>query len=422
MSMIENLRSAGPGRQIALVSLVAVVIMAVLVAVYFAAFHSPYQVLFTNLRTMDAAAIVAELDKKKVPYRLKDGGATILAPAKLVDSTRLSIMSEDLPLKGVVGFELFNKSDMGLTEFAQKINYRRALQGELARTIMALDTIDSARVHLTLTDPTVFRDDRRPSKASVTLIPRAGKLIAAGTVRGVERLVAAAVPDLEPADVVILDEHGLVVSGDRSASTASAAPGDQEREAIERYYAARIKRALQSLSPDQPFDVSVSAAVPTSPPTITPVSDQAAFETWSPDARSFQLSVMIAGAPADPGAQDRVRRTVATAIGLDAALGDTVQISSSPGALVVAEPLSVAPPIAAPLQAPGLAHPEMGLPPSQFWMVVLIPVLGLLLFAAYLLHRRRPASRSLTADQRSEYAQRLRLLLDQEDARATSHS
>src|SRR5689334_17239302 len=217
MDLVEGFKASGPQRQLLIVLGAVALLGAVLIGLYLSFFRTTYSPLFTNLRTMDAATIVAELDKKKTPYRLRDGGATILVPSAIVDTTRLSVMSEDLPLKGSVGFELFNKSDMGLTEFAQKINYQRALQGELARTIMTMDAVDAARVHLSLPEPTIFRDDRRTPKASVTVVTRGGKQLSVGTIRGIRRLVAAAVPDLDVANVVILDDAGEVVSTDLPA-------------------------------------------------------------------------------------------------------------------------------------------------------------------------------------------------------------
>src|SRR3954454_16858263 len=148
--MLKILKDAPPGRQLAAVAFGAVLLCALLAAFWLLFLRTDYGVLFSRLREPDAATIVAELDKRKIPYRLEQGGTTILVPADRVDNTRLAVMGEDLPLKGQVGFELFNKSDMGLTDFAQKINYQRALQGELARTIMTVESVDSARVHLSI--------------------------------------------------------------------------------------------------------------------------------------------------------------------------------------------------------------------------------------------------------------------------------
>src|SRR6185312_5741458 len=122
MNFFDRIRAMSSQRQILLAVGCLVIAGFVLGAAYFVFLRQPDAILFANLRPMDAATIVADLDKKKVPYRLADGGTTILVAQNQADATRLSVLSEDLPLKGTVGFELFNKSDIGLTEFAQKIN------------------------------------------------------------------------------------------------------------------------------------------------------------------------------------------------------------------------------------------------------------------------------------------------------------
>lgn len=167
-----------------------------------------YQALFTNLRPQDAATITAELDKQKINYKLESGGATILVPDSQVHSARIKVLGKDLPLSGTVGFELFNNADLGLTEFAQKVNYQRALQGELARTIMSLESVESARVHLALPDSGFLRRTGSKPKASVTVATKSSAVLEKSVIRGIQRLVAAAVPDLELADVAVLNQSG----------------------------------------------------------------------------------------------------------------------------------------------------------------------------------------------------------------------
>src|SRR5687767_3802749 len=116
-----------------------------------------YEALFTSLAEQDASTMVAELDRMKIPYRLEDGGRRILVPQELVHKTRLQLVGKNLPLHGAVGFEIFNNTDFGMTEFAQKVNYQRALQGELTRTIMSLNEVQGARVHLVLAESSIFR-------------------------------------------------------------------------------------------------------------------------------------------------------------------------------------------------------------------------------------------------------------------------
>jgi flagellar M-ring protein FliF len=328
MSVTEQIRSASPRQKIILAILAAVVAAAALSAVYVFVLQTPYDVLFTKLRPTDAATIVAELDKKKTPYRLQDSGTTILVPAKAVDGVRLDVMSQDLPLKGVVGFELFNKSDMGLTEFAQKINYQRALQGELERTIMGLDTIDTARVHLSLPDTTLFRDDRRPPKASVTLIPRPGKEVSPETVRGVQRLVAASTPDLDPANVVVLDEHGVIVSGDTQAESAVGG-ADLTQRGVEQYYSGRIHNALDKTLPNAGLNVTVHAEA-SQDLAGGPLDLATALSKWTPGSRTFALRVDVSlAAPMSSRLQEEVRGVVGDTIGMDPALGDVVSLSTA---------------------------------------------------------------------------------------------
>jgi flagellar M-ring protein FliF len=171
-----------------------------------------YQVLFVDLAPQDAAAMVAELDKMKVPYKLGEGGTSILVPRDLVYKTRIKMMGNDVPLRGAVGFELFNNTDFGMTEFAQKVNYQRALQGELTRTITSIEEVQFARVHLALPEQGLFKKAGAKAKASITLGLKPGKHIRAEQVTGIQRLVSAAVPDIRPQDVTVLDQHGVPLS------------------------------------------------------------------------------------------------------------------------------------------------------------------------------------------------------------------
>lgn len=318
---VERFRAAAPGQQISLVAAIGAVFAVLIGLVWYFLVRTPYEPLFNDMRTADAATIVAELDRQKIPYRLTDGGSTILVPAARVDATRLSVMSEDLPLKGAVGFELFNKSDMGLTDFAQKINYQRALQGELARTIMTLDGVESVRVHLSLGEDRIFRDDRVPPKASVTVRMKSGAILPESAATGIQRLVAAAVPQLETANVVILDEAGNVVGGQTQAMTSatSMTPVVQEKLAIEQHYEAVIRAALGKRYPGQPITVAVTAHLPQ--------AEGAGFDLpkWTPAGRDFRLDVTVdTTSPLSADDQARMLAVIGAAIGANSALGDAI--------------------------------------------------------------------------------------------------
>src|SRR5437868_575787 len=210
--MLQSFRNAPASRQLMIVGALGIVLCAALVAVYFLFLRTSYSVLYRDLREADAATITAELERTHIDYRLADGGQTILVPDGAVDTTRLHVASRDLPLQGTVGFELFNNSSIGLSEFAQRINLQRALQGELQRTIMSIDGVEVARVHLALGEQTPFRGDRRPPRASVTIRNTPGRSLAPSMVRGIQRLIAGSVPEMDVANVAVINERGALVS------------------------------------------------------------------------------------------------------------------------------------------------------------------------------------------------------------------
>lgn len=222
------------------------VIVALMAALGFWAYRTEYQVLFADIAPRDASAMTAELDKMKTPYRLADGGHTILVPKELVYKTRLQLMGTDVPLHGAVGFEVFNNADFGMTEFVQKVNYQRATQGELTRTILSIDDIQSARVHLAIPEQGLFKKTMTKPKASVTLTMKPGRVLSADQVAGIQRLVAASVPDIASADVTLLDQHGValtrVANGDNPAE-ASSGQLDAKRS-TEDYLAKKVTQVL----------------------------------------------------------------------------------------------------------------------------------------------------------------------------------
>lgn len=226
------------------------------------AMHPPFGVLFRDLREADAAEITAALDQQQVPYRLADDGSTVLVPEERIYESRMKLVSQGVPKGNSVGFELFKDSDYGVTEFAQKVNFQRALQGELERTIESLDEVASARVHLTLRRTSLFEEDKTPAKASVTLTLKPGRHVEANQVVGVQRLVASAVDGLEPSAVVVLDERGAPLTASTSGS-AQAAVGEvlDQQEKAEQDLRGRATQLLMQALPGQTFSVSVDVAL-----------------------------------------------------------------------------------------------------------------------------------------------------------------
>lgn len=216
----------------------AIAVVGATIVLAFWLLRTDYEVLFASLAPPDAAAMTTELDRMKVPYQLGGDGTTILVDRRSVHATRLKLMGKDLPLHGAVGFELFNNSDFGMTEFAQKINFQRALQGELTRTILSLAEVESARVHLAFAEEGLFKRDGAKAKAAITLGLRRGESLRAEQVSGIQRLVAAAVNGISPHDVTIVNQQGIALT----RASATEAPGEVSSARLE--LKAEIEQAL----------------------------------------------------------------------------------------------------------------------------------------------------------------------------------
>lgn len=212
------------GRVVLVIASVMLLAAAVIVAFWLA--RTEYQTLFADLTPQDSAAMTAELDRLKIPYTVGErtdasgeSTGTILVDKNEVLRTRIKLMGKEIPLHGAVGFELFNNNDIGMTEFAQKINYQRALQGELTRTILSLAEVRDARVLLALPDQGLFRQATVRPKASVTLSMKKGQSLRTEQVAGIQRLVSAAVPGISAQDVTIVDQSGIALT--RNAAGAA---------------------------------------------------------------------------------------------------------------------------------------------------------------------------------------------------------
>lgn len=203
-----------------------------------------FQLLFANLPPEDAETVMQALRQARVPFRLGEGGKQILVPASEVHEWRLKLASQGLPTGGSPGFELFDKTQFGTTDFAQRLNFQRALQGELARTIGQLREVLQARVHLAMPAPRLFSTQDRPASASVVVRLRPGAALRPDQVRGIVHLVSGAVEGLSADRVTVLDTSGRVLGSgvDRSAGGLSGSQ-QEARAALE----AEIERRVQTL-------------------------------------------------------------------------------------------------------------------------------------------------------------------------------
>ncbi|MDX1532322.1 MAG: flagellar basal-body MS-ring/collar protein FliF, partial [Rhodothermales bacterium] len=215
MAFLTNLQGffgrLTPGQRLTL-GAVLVGSVAVLGAVAYWANRPDYALLFGRLDAADAAQIVEELREQNVTYDLREGGTAVYVERDAVYDLRLQLTSSGLVSEGPVGYELFDGGTLGMTDFMQKLNYKRALEGELARTIQNVRGVDQARVHLVLPERSPFRDRQTPPSASVVLALRGGVRLQPPQVEGVASLVAGAVEGMAVADVTVLDTRGTPLS------------------------------------------------------------------------------------------------------------------------------------------------------------------------------------------------------------------
>ena len=240
-----------------------VLILMLTLTLGFVFLRTDYQVLFSNLKPQDANAMVTELDRLKVPYKLANEGTTILVDRDAVHKTRLKLMGKDFPLQGTVGFELFNNSDFGMTEFTQKINYQRAMQGEITRTILSFSEVESARVHLALPEEGLFKKSQNRAKAAISLVLKSGHQLANEQVTGIQRLVSAAVPAIQTQDVTIVDQRGVAltkVAQDENNPDATSPRLELKRE-TENYLTKKAQTVLGKIFGDTQSIVSVDVTL-----------------------------------------------------------------------------------------------------------------------------------------------------------------
>jgi flagellar M-ring protein FliF len=208
-----------------------------------------YRVLFSNLSDRDGGSVVAALSQMNMPYKFSDVGGVIMVPADKVHDVRLKLASQGLPKGGTVGFELVETQRFGTTQFQERLNYQRGLEGELARSIMALSAVSVARVHLAL--PTAngfFREQQKPS-ASVLLTLHPGRLLERAQVAGIIHLVASSIPDMTPKQVSVIDQSGGLLSNQSDGSQSAGLDPNQLQylRTMEQAYIARIVEIVEPI-------------------------------------------------------------------------------------------------------------------------------------------------------------------------------
>jgi flagellar M-ring protein FliF len=203
-----------------------------------------YQVLYSDLDPQEAQGIVTKLQAAQVPYELSEDGRTIRVASDKISSVRIQLASEGLPESGRIGFEIFDRTNFGLTNFQEQVNYQRALEGELARSIMSLSEVAAARVHLVLAKETLYQSSEDQTKASVILKLKNGRSLAASSVQGIVNVVANSVKGLSPDKVTVIDYRGKVLSRTGGEGSLTGQQLDT-RQKLETELAAKITQILE---------------------------------------------------------------------------------------------------------------------------------------------------------------------------------
>lgn len=208
-----------------------------------------YAPLYTNLNEQDASKIVEELNSQKVPYEIDDNGKTIKVLKDKVYEQRLDLASKGIPSSGVVGYEIFDKNTMGMSEFMQKLNYIRALEGELAKTVGSLNGVEGARVHIVLPEKSVFKDEQKPPTAAVVLKLRSNFSLSRNNVDAIVNLVSSSVEGLKPGKVTLLDTKGklLTKEDDSDPLAVSSSKQYEIKKSVETYLAQKAQSILNNV-------------------------------------------------------------------------------------------------------------------------------------------------------------------------------
>ncbi len=274
-------------KQMATLGFVFVAVVGVVVGSAYWVNTPSYSLLFADMDAESASSVVAKLKIDKVPYQLDEGGRTIRVASERVDELRLQFASNQaMPASGRIGFEIFDRTAFGTTEFLEHVNYRRALEGELARTISTISEVASARVHIAMAKDSLFSGDAQPAKASVVLKLKSNRQPSTSTVAGIAGLLAASVESLRPEAVVIVDTYGRPLSkpADDAEDANTGAPVEKQHR-IERDLSARVMALLEPVVGQGHVRVNVSARLNAS-------SEEQTEERWDPTTvvRSRQSS------------------------------------------------------------------------------------------------------------------------------------
>lgn len=227
------------------IAIITVVLLGVLVSFL----NEPnYSTVYTNLSEQDAAKVLEHLNSKKIPYKIEDRGSTIKVSAEVVHETRLELASKGIPNSGIIGYEIFDKSTMGMSEFMQKLNYKRALEGELSRTIVQQDGIESARVHIVTPEKSIFKSEQNDPTASIVLKLSMSSL-SRENINAIVNLVSSSVEGLKRGNITLLDTNGRLLSQQSDENEFGISTGKQYeiKQSIEKYLVKKAQAVLDNI-------------------------------------------------------------------------------------------------------------------------------------------------------------------------------
>lgn len=226
------------------------VVALILLGFLFTVLNQPsYSVLFSNLAEEDASKVVEHLNSQKIQFNLKDNGHTIEVPEDKVYETRLQLAGKGIPSSGIVGYEIFDKTTMGMSEFMQKLNFKRAIEGELSRTIAQQEGVTSARVHIVVPQRSIFRNEEKDASASVVLNLKNGYELPKESVNAIINLVSSSVEGLNRNKVTLIDTKGNLLSRQTDDNDLGFATSRQYeiKQSVEKYLAAKAQSILDNV-------------------------------------------------------------------------------------------------------------------------------------------------------------------------------
>jgi len=222
-----------------------------------------YRLLYSNLSDRDGGAIIESLQQMNIPYKFAEGGGALMVASNKVHEARLKLASQGLPKGGNVGFELMENQKFGITQFAEQVNYQRALEGELARSVESIGAVAAARVHLAIPKPSVFVKEQQKPSASVVLSLQGGRLLDSAQVSAIIHLISSSVPEMSAKNVTVVDQNGTLLSSNHDGNSIEGLDPSQLKyvQQIEQSYVRRIETLLTPMLGANNVRAQVSANI-----------------------------------------------------------------------------------------------------------------------------------------------------------------